>query len=669
MADTAELPSDMLRLAERIVDRMIPAEPDLSPDGRSIVYTLTTASQREEHPVSALWLAPADGAQPARQLTAGRAEDHLPKWSPDGAQIAFLSDRATRGVAQLYALPLAGGEAHPLTPDTNKKSVESYVWSPDGQWIVLTSADEPTPDDERRERERDDANVWGERLPFARLRLLSLATGALTTLLSKDRHIGEPVWSADGSRIAYFSYATPALESHERDVALECVTLRWNEETSPVADEPHAIATGLAYVGNLGWSRDGSLLFFSGPATPGAAQSSAAIYTVPAQSGIPRRIAFGETSCTGGVMRPHGAEWATVEEDAGLATRLRWLNLADGAHTPLLDDGMPDYDLDAWTIRALPDGGSAVACIKSTSWEPQEVWAGSHDGLGSITSLRRLTTHGQEFADYTWGREEVFSWLAPDGWELDGLIVYPPDWRPNQEPRPMVTLVHGGPYWRWRPGFHLGWGGWAQWLALAGYLVLLPNPRGGQGHGERFAAAARGDVGGDDYKDIMAAVDAAIALGLADPDRLGIGGWSQGGFMSAWAVTQTQRFKAAVMGAGISDWGMMTLTSDMPTFEQMLGGSSPWDARPDNPGPRRHESHSPISFAFDVATPTLILHGEKDERVPVSQAIGFHRALRYFGAPTELVIYPREPHGIRERAHQLDVLRRVRLWYDRWLRG
>jgi dipeptidyl aminopeptidase/acylaminoacyl peptidase len=229
----------------------------------------------------------------------------------------------------------------------------------------------------------------------------------------------------------------------------------------------------------------------------------------------------------------------------------------------------------------------------------------------------------------------------------------------------MVVLVHGGPYGRWGHELHLHPLDWGQWLAQAGYVVLMPNPRGGFGRGEQFAAAARGEVGQADYRDVMAAVDAAIARGIADPARLGIGGWSQGGFMSAWAVTQTARFKAAVMGAGVSDWGMMVMTSDVPDFELELGGSAPWDG----PAQRRHLELSPITFARNITTPVLILHGENDARVPLSQATGFHRALRRQRVPVEFVVYPREPHGVAERAHQLDILKRVRRWYDRWLKG
>jgi dipeptidyl aminopeptidase/acylaminoacyl peptidase len=228
---------------------------------------------------------------------------------------------------------------------------------------------------------------------------------------------------------------------------------------------------------------------------------------------------------------------------------------------------------------------------------------------------------------------------------------------------PTVVLVHGGPYGRSSNEWNLQPLRWGQWLAHHGYAVLLPNYRGGVGHGHWFATQARGNVGVGDFPDVLSMVDAAIERGIADPERLGIGGWSQGGFMTAWAVGQTNRFKAGVMGAGVSDWGMMTLTSDLPSFESALGGSRPWDGV----GPHRANDVSPISFAGQAETPLLMLHGKNDERVPVSQAIGFERALRERNIPVQLVTYPREPHGVRERAHQRDILRRVLAWYQQWL--
>lgn len=365
------------------------------------------------------------------------------------------------------------------------------------------------------------------------------------------------------------------------------------------------------------------------------------------------------------VGRPREGERAVAAEAKGLESRLCWLDAATGITEPFYPppEEATGWDLSSWSVQVPAGGGLALAVVRGAAGHPPEIWAGRSDEP-TTPPLRQVTNHQASLAAFAWGTEEAFTWTAPDGWQLDGILVRPPG-APRDRPLPTVVLVHGGPYGFWGPGFHVGWADWAQWLATAGYAALMPNPRGGMGHGEAFAAAARGDVGGADYRDVMAAVDAAVERGIADPERLAIGGWSQGGFMTAWAVTQTRRFKAGIMGAGVSDWGMMVMTSDLPHFERELGGSAPWDGV----GPLRAAELSPIAHARNVATPLLILHGRNDERVPVSQAIGFHRALREAGVPTELVVYPREPHGIGERAHQIDVLRRVRSWLDRWLRA
>ncbi len=644
--------------AELIVDQSKPQDLDLSPDGRYVAYSVTPYSKRDEHPTAAMWVAPTDGAGAPRQFTAGIANDHAPRWSPDGSTIAFLSDRANRGTDALYQIAAFGGEARPLTPTTNKKSIESFAWSPDGATLAFTAADEPDAEETRREQERDDADVYGARWPFARLRLISPVGGEIVTLVGGDRHVAGFAWAPSGAEIAFTTRQTPVLESRDYECTIERVTIS--------GDAPELICRFPYAVQSLCWTADGQTLLFEAPAAQ-RAQSSTAVYAVPAIGGEPRRIALGEDSCSDGLIQPSlsGAPGAhpLVAEALGLETRLGRLDPSTGRLQPLSIRAAETDQLGIanWTARASVDG-EVVAAVLSTGDRPSEVWAGRSSATGPIGALTLLSNHNSALAELRFGSQEPFLYEGPDGLPLDGLLVRPPD-APSDRPLPLIVHVHGGPYWRYGHGFYLGWSSWAQWLALAGYAVLMPNYRGGQGHGERFAATARGNVGPGDFPDVLAAVDAAIARGIADPERMAIGGWSQGGFMSAWAVTQTHRFKAAIMGAGVSDWGMMTLTSDLPGFEMALGGSAPWDGA----GPHRHAALSPISFAASVQTPVLILHGEKDERVPLSQAIGFHRALRRHNVPTELVVYPREPHGIGERAHQIDLLGRVRAWYDRWL--
>ena len=315
-----------------------------------------------------------------------------------------------------------------------------------------------------------------------------------------------------------------------------------------------------------------------------------------------------------------------------------------------------------WTGRAdsltVSGSGESIALRLSTAYQPPEVHAGPLGG-----SLTRLSDTRPELRGITWGTQERLSYHASDGLALDGLLILPAGRSRADGPFPLVTLVHGGPYGRYADSLALAWWPSGQWLATAGYAVFLPNPRGSAGHGHEFAVSVAGAVGTQEWTDILTGIDLLVAGGVADPDRLGIGGWSHGGFMAAWAVGQTGRFKAALMGAGICDWGMQTGVGELGLQEAGLGGGCGWE----NAGPHRHDQLSPVSYASRVRTPVLIVHGREDTNVPVGQAIYFHRALSQYGAEHELVIYPREGHPILERDHQADLLRRTRDWFGRWL--
>jgi dipeptidyl aminopeptidase/acylaminoacyl peptidase len=641
--------------AETIVDLQRPDDVQIAPSGQQVVYTLVAYSKKAEHATSSLWLADTSEVRNTRQFTSGEAEDTHPRWSPDGQQIAFLSDRAKRGTTQLYAIAANGGEARSLTSSKNKQSVKDFSWSPLGGEIAFTSADEPTEEDEKRAKERDDAQVYGEKWQFTRLRLLSLASKEVITLVKGERQIAELAWHPQGTEIAYVALQTPELEAQGQEVVIERIAI--------AGGEPQVICRFPLTVDSLLWSQDGQTLFFIASVAQ-KNQSSQAVYSVAAQGGVPQRIIGGETNCLVGLQPLLPTPHLAVMLAEGLSSRLCQLDTQSGELITLLPEKLGEQGAEyaSWDVRVGADNQLIAAVVCSSGNQPWELWAGKAELHSSTLEIQRVSAHQEQLTGVRFGKQESFYWTASDGLALDGLLIRPPD-ATQEQPLPLVVLVHGGPYYRSSYGIHLHALDWGQWLALAGYAVLLPNPRGGSGHGEQFAAAARGAVGKADYQDVMAAVDAAIARGIADPARMGIGGWSQGGFMSAWAITQTQRFKAAIMGAGVSDWGMMVMNGDVPDFEQELGGSAPWDGRDQ----QRHLDLSPITFAKQIRTPVLILHGEKDARVPLSQATGFYRALRKQGVPGVFVTYPREPHGISERVHQLDILRRVRSWYDRWL--
>ncbi|HEU4402113.1 MAG TPA: S9 family peptidase [Candidatus Polarisedimenticolia bacterium] len=271
---------------------------------------------------------------------------------------------------------------------------------------------------------------------------------------------------------------------------------------------------------------------------------------------------------------------------------------------------------------------------------------------------RRLTTLNPQIAALRLGAQSEITWKnSKDGRLIYGVLITPLDFQSGRR-SPLIVQPHGGPEW----AYWLGWHSWSQLLASNGYAVLLPNPRGSDGQGWQFIEANRDDWGGMDFRDIMDGVDDLIKRGIADPDRLGIGGWSYGGFMSAWAVTQTDRFKAAVVGAAVTDLFSMYGTTDIPTFQTRYFLDLPFKRR------AAYDGHSPMSFIQNCKTPSLILHGQADERVPVSQGWEFYTGLRALGVETEMVVYPREPHGFEERAHEVDRFRRILDWYDRHLK-
>lgn len=642
--------------ADMVVDVTAAVAPAISPDGRLVAYAVLEDGAAHGRTHGSIWIAAADGATAARRLTDGTARDEAPKWAPDSAALFFTSERAQPGAAQLQRILLdgedpgstdGGFEAEALT--RWRGGIRGYQPLLDGRTVALLAEDEPTAEDERRAAELDDAMVWGEHLPVTRLRLLDLAGGALRTVDGLgDRQVIEVAQRPDGGPLAVLSWPTPELDPGFTAARLHLV----DPDSGAVQDLGPA---GVEAHSPVWWNHAGRWHLAHLAVTPGhLVGGMAVIESVPAASGPgaePRNLTAG--------MSVSPTELVQVAQGPPLAL------FADGLDTAL-------YRLDPDTLRfqrltgapgtlaqlTASGSGKRIALLASTAYEPRNVHAGPAGGV-----LLRLSDTRPELRAIRWGRQERLGYQAGDGLALDGLLILPPGRTRQEGPFALVTMVHGGPYYRYADEFALSVVDCGQWLAAAGYAVFLPNPRGGSGHGHEFAATVAGAVGGAEWSDILSGIDLLVAQGVADPGRLAICGWSHGGFMAAWAVGHTDRFKAAVMGAGISDWGMQAAIGDWGILESALGGSAAWQG----PGPHLHDRNSPVSYAGEIRTPVLILHGEQDTNVPLGQAVLLHRALRHFGVEHEFVVYPREGHGLRERNHQLDALRRISAWYERWL--
>jgi dipeptidyl aminopeptidase/acylaminoacyl peptidase len=617
---------------ELLADAAGPAGPVISPDGRLVAYAVSAAGVRERR-LGTLWVAAADASSPPVRLTAGTAWDRAPRWAPDSASLFFLSDQ------ELRRIRLDGAAAEVLISWPGE--ICDHLPLAGGRTVAVIAGDEPG--------ERDDVIVWGEGAPRQRLLLLDLDSRALTAVKGLgDRHVVEVAQRPDGGPLAVVSWACPQDEPGAFTAWLHVTDL----ETGTV----RALGpTGLGTRSPAWWSAGGRWHLAYLAVTPPGPIGGLAVFDVAVPddgtAGEHRNLTAGMTVCPAELVRVADGPPLALFAD-GLDTALYRLDPGDQRFHPV---SISRGRVDALTADR---SGDLIAARVSTACQPKDVHAGPPGGR-----LVRLTDTQPELRRIRFGTQERLSYRAGDGLALDGLLILPAGKSRKDGPFPLITLVHGGPDDRyadeflgylWTPG---------QWLATAGFAVFLPNPRGGQGHGHEFAAAVAGAVGTDEWTDILAGIDLLIAEGVADAGRLGIGGWSHGGFMAAWAVGQTDRFKAALMGAGISDWGMQVAAGEFGRWEAGLGGSCGWE----HAGPHRHDRLSPVSYASKVRTPVLILHGQDDTNVPIGQAMYFHRALSQFGVEHELVIYPREGHSIMERSHQIDLLRRTRAWFARWL--
>ena len=528
-----------------------------------------------------------------------------PRKLSDGANPRWAPDSRSVYVIEgisLHRVELTGFAADVLSWDAG---IDDHLPLADG--VLFIAPDAPPAD----------IDVRGPRP--SRLRI---ADSRGIRVLYGKRHVNAVVQQPGGGPLAVLTWS-----SHEIDPGLLEPELHMVDLDGGVRDLGPAVVGAHSPV----WRKAGTWRIAYLALTPPSLQSGVAVYDV-----IDGNLTAGMAACPFELVQTEDGDPMMVVAE-GLDTSVQRLSAGlVSRHTGL--------------VKEVSVGGGSLAAVVSTAYEPPDV----HLNGVRITDLRPWAR------DVTWGTQTRLSYQAADGLELDGLLILPPT---GEAPFPLVTVPHGGPYGRYADSFMLPWVPSGQWLALAGHAVFLPNPRGGMGRGHEFAFAVSGAVGQDEWSDILTGIDLLIADGVADPQRLGIAGWSHGGFLAAWAVGHTDRFAAAVMGAGVTDWGMLVGSGENGRHEAALGGSTGWEGV----GPHLHDALSPISYAANVRTPVLILHGANDTNVPLAQSEYFHRALQHFGAEHEFVVYAREGHSFVERAHRHDLLTRARAWFARWL--
>ena len=376
---------------------------------------------------------------------------------------------------------------------------------------------------------------------------------------------------------------------------------------------------------------------------------SGEVYTVPAAGGQPRNLTP-ESGCsvTWIEWREQGILFGGRHIEAAVAG---WIDPASGEQR-LLSRGM--FSINGWGAQRLHAArNDTFAALRESFTEPPNVYLGSL----STGEWTRLTDLPYDLNTFPPLRAENKYWHGKDEQEIHGYLIYPPDYAPGR-PYPLFAHVHGGPSWSYVPRYI---NPWERLLVDLGCIVYMPNPRGSWGRGNAFQAANVGDLGGGDWDDINAGVDALIAEGIADPAHMAVGGWSYGGYLTTWIVTQTDRFRCAVAGASITSYESNYGVVPNREWQTTMFGSNVYDDFD------LHRSRSPIAFASRVKTPILLVHGERDEAAPTNQSVEFYTALKHFGATAQLVLYPREPHGFQERAHQIDLYQRIVGWVSKYL--
>jgi len=618
-----------------------------SPDGMKLVYTLREAlmtDDRSEY-VNQLWLCNADGSN-LIQLTKGDKNSSNPKWSPDGKWIAFTSSRD--GKSNLYMLPVAGGEAEKLTDV--KSGVGDYKWRKDGNAIAFLMLDPAESKEEKDKKSKNDWYYMDEQVKQNRLYVLWLdkkdTAGKFVQkkITQENYNINAFDWSPDGKQLVYSHGKSPEVNDNiNSDISLADI------ESGKVK----SIAGTNAGETSPLFSPDGKYIAYYCTTDPvdWSGARHAKIYTVADGKTWRLKATPDENGSIVG-WTPDSKYLIWTEANRTLSAV--FVLSADGKSVTEWSKGAKDL---IGTV-AMNSTGTHLAFVLQN---PSQLPEGYISPLGAYLPVK-VTGINTALAGKPLPRTELIKWKGADGREIEGLLTYPLNYKPGQKV-PFILNVHGGPAGVFSQTCVAANQGTYPIAAFAeaGYAVLRPNPRGSTGYGTEFRMANRADWGGKDYKDLMAGVDFVIKMGVADENKMGVMGWSYGGFMSSWIVGHTDRFKVASIGAPVVDLSHQNLTDDIEGFLPSYFKANPWDDW------GKFDAHSPLRFVQNVRTPVMLQHGEADARVPFSNSVMFYNALRRRNVPVRLLALPRQPHGPQEPLMVLKTMQSNIEWFDKYI--
>ncbi len=647
--------------SDSIFDWRTPASPQIAPNGRHVVYTLETPDRFADSFHSNLWIASTDGKD-HRPLTNGKWKDLLPRWSPDGSKLAYLSTRA--GKPQIFVRWMDTGAEAKITDLENAPS--ALTWSPDGEWLAFLSrvpakpawsinmpkapagatwAEAPVVETRLKWRADGIGGIGQRPLGFAHVFVLPVTGGAPRQISTGDYdHGGEPTWTPDGKHILVHAARRPDADTtlYGEDIwrfpldggTPVQLTKIDGTETSPII------------------SPDGKYIAFTGFADKGNSSHNTNLYVMNADGTGLRQLARElDRSVTTPVWEGTSRSLLAIVEDSG---RSHLYRVPIDGPASALTTGNARYATayaSAEPFTVAKNGQLAISY--STPSEPKDIVT-FHPGQ----PLKRLTNaNAGLMAARAIGKVEELTWKSFDGKSMQGWLIYPPTFDASKK-YPLILDIHGGPHAMYGVEFNHQ----MQIFAARGYVVFYANPRGSTGYGEEFGNIIHGNYPGDDYKDLMTGVDAVLAKGFIDPKKLTVTGGSGGGLLTAWIVTQTGRFAAAVSQYPVTNWITQTGSSDIGLAMMRWMKSAPWE------NPQQYINHSPVFFAHKVTTPTMVLTGEEDWRTPMGQSEEFYFALKARKVDTVLVRVPKEPHGIRGAypSHRVAKIEHILDWMEKY---
>lgn len=633
-------------------------DPQISAEGKWVAYVVTTHSLKEDKDKDRIWMVPAAGGE-AIPLTAESESSSHPRWSPDGKYLAFLSGRGGDGAKkQVWILNREGGEAQQLT-DTIQ-DVDDFAWSPSGDRLALVLQD-ASPDEIEAAKHKDDSKWKAKPHPWVidrvffkqdeigyldrrrtHLYVFAMADHKLTQITSGDYDDRAPAWSPDGRSIAFVSNRS---EHPDRNFSDDIWVVAANNTDKGA--QLLRISTNPGTDGAPAWSPDGKWIAFTSQLDPKLFQyATFQLGIAPATGGEEKILTRAlDRNVSSPRFSPDGKSIEFIADDDGTQNLLSVP--AEGGRITRPIGGR--LMVDAYSVSK---SGAIAAQIGMTD-RADEVYVLPPDG-----ALQRVTTTNDALmSQIQLGSVEYVQFKSKDGTSVHGYVVKPPNYQAGKR-YPTILQPHGGPVWAYYAEFNFQ----PQLYAANGYVVLLPNPRGSSGYGQDFCKAIYADWGNKDFQDDMAIVDYAIAQGIADPDRLAVGGHSYGAISTDFIVAQTMRFKAAITDAGellhTSYWG-----HDEYVREWVIELGVPWENR------ALWEKLSPFYHITNIKTPTLVMGGDADANVPILGGEQMYESLRWLGVPTMLVVYPGEYHEFKRPSFIKDRWQRNVAWFDHYVKG